>query len=65
MDTQQSLYKKYLDSLADDIKRGCVSFSIRTQILLAFYQEVEFRLSGAVNDQVTADQLLTYTYQNY
>lgn len=65
MDSAETLYQKYLHSLADDIKRGCVSFSIRTQILLAFYQEVVFRQSTAVSDDVTADQLLTYTYQNY
>jgi hypothetical protein len=65
MDSIESLYQKYLNNLADDIKKGCVSFSIRTQILLAFYQEVAFRQSAAVADNVTADQLLTYTYQNY
>jgi hypothetical protein len=65
MDTPETLYDKYLVSLGFDIQRGCISASQRTQILLAFYQEVEFRLSGNVNDEVTANQLLTYTYQNY
>ena len=65
MDTVGTLYDKYLSSLAKDIERGCASFSVRTQILLAFYQEVVFRQSAQLNDQVTADQLLTYTNQNY
>jgi hypothetical protein len=65
MDSISSLYQKYLDSLLDDIQRGCVSFSLKTQVLLAFYQEVSFRQSSAVNDTVTANNLLTYTYQNY
>jgi hypothetical protein len=65
MDSAESLYKKYLESLADDIKRGCTSFSLKTQILLAFYQEVVYRQSAAVSDEVTANQLLTYTNQNY
>jgi len=65
MDTISELYQKYLDSLSNDISRGCTSFTIKTQILLAFYQEVAYRQDPAVNDTVTADQLLTYTYQNY
>jgi hypothetical protein len=65
MDTVNDLFNKYLSSLSADIERGCSSFSIKTQILLAFYQEVMFRQSASVNDEVTANQLLTYTYQNY
>ena len=65
MDTPQSLYDKYIASQKFDIQGGCVTPSLRTQILLAFYQEVQYRLSGAVNDTVTANQLLSYTYQNY
>lgn len=65
MDTAQTLYDKYLASLGFDIRGGCTDASIKTQTLLAFYQEVLYRQSAAVDDQVTADQLLTYTYQNY
>lgn len=65
MDTPQTLYAKYLASLGYDIQGGCTSPSLRTQTLLAFYQEVLFRQSVQVNDEVTANQLLTYTYQNY
>lgn len=65
MDTPQTLYAKYLASLKFDIQGGCTDASIKTQTLLAFYQEVLYRQSSAVNDEVTADQLLTYTYQNY
>ena len=65
MDSISSLYQKYLNSLSDDIQRGCVAFSLKTQILLAFYQEVFYRQSASINDTVTADNLLTYTYQNY
>jgi hypothetical protein len=65
MDTVLELYQKYLDSLSNDINRGCTSFTIKTQVLLAFYQEVVYRQSPPVNDGVTANQLLTYTYQNY
>ena len=65
MDTPSTLYDKYLQSLSFDIQGGCTSASQKTQILLAFYQEVEYRLSGNVNDEVTANQLLTFTYQNY
>jgi hypothetical protein len=65
MDTVQTLYNKYLASLNFDIEGGCVSASQKTQILLAFYQEVVFRQSVAVDDQVTANQLLRYTYENY
>lgn len=65
MDSISSLYQKYLNSLSDDIQRGCVAFSLKTQILLAFYQEVSYRQSASINDTVTADNLLTYTYQNY
>jgi hypothetical protein len=65
MDTINELFGKYLSSLSADIERGCTSFSIKTQILLAFYQEVMFRQSAAVNDVITANQLLTYTHQNY
>lgn len=65
MDTVQTLYDKYLISLGWDIQGGCIAASLKTQTLLAFYQEVVFRQSNAVNDQVTANQLLTYTYQNY
>jgi hypothetical protein len=65
MDTVETLYGKYLASLGFDIQGGCTAASIKTQTLLAFYQEVVFRQSGAVNDNVTANQLLTFTYQNY
>jgi hypothetical protein len=65
MDTVQTLYDKYLASLGWDIQGGCVAPSQKTQTLLAFYQEVLFRQSAAVNDEVTANQLLTFTYQNY
>ena len=65
MDTTQTLYDKYLASLGWDIQGGCVAASEKTQTLLAFYQEVLYRQSNAVNDEVTANQLLTYTYQNY
>jgi hypothetical protein len=65
MDTVQQLYNKYISSLQSDIQRGCVTPTFRTQSLLAFYQEVLYRLSSAVNDEVTANQLLTYTYNNY
>jgi hypothetical protein len=65
MDTTQTLYDKYLASLGWDIQGGCTAPSLKTQTLLAFYQEVTYRQSNAVNDQVTANQLLTYTYQNY
>lgn len=64
-DTVETLYKKYLASLQFDIAGGCTSASQTTQTLLAFYQEVLYRQSAAVNDQVTADQLLTFTYENY
>lgn len=65
MDTTQTLYAKYLSSLSFDITGGCTAPSLQTQTLLAFYQEVLYRQSGAVNDTVTANQLLTFTYQNY
>jgi hypothetical protein len=65
MDTLQSLYEKYIDSLQNDIQRGCVMLSNKTQELLAFYQEVQYRQSAVVNDIVTANMLLTYTYNNY
>jgi hypothetical protein len=65
MDTVEQLYEKYLLSLQNDIARGCVSCSIKTQTLLAFYQEVVFRQSAMVNDNVTAEILLTYTANNY
>lgn len=65
MDTVESLYQKYLDCLQNDIQRGCVVFSERTQILLAFYQEVLYRQSAAVNDEITANILLEYTANNY
>lgn len=65
MDTLQTLYDKYIASQKFDIQGGCVTPSLRTQTLLAFYQEVQYRQSGAVNDTVTANQLLSYTYQNY
>jgi hypothetical protein len=65
LDTPQTLYEKYLASLQFDISRGCVAPSITTQTLLAFYQEVLYRQSAAVSDEVTANQLLTFTYQNY
>jgi hypothetical protein len=65
MDTVESLYNKYLASLSFDVSNGCVGASEQTQTLLAFYQEVLYRQSSAVDDQVTANQLLTYTYQNY
>lgn len=65
MDTVESLYQKYLASQADDIRNGCAKSSLKTQSLLAFYQEVVFRQSALVEDTLTANQLLTYTYQNY
>jgi hypothetical protein len=65
MDTTTSLYEKYLQSLSFDIQGGCTAASVKTQTLLAFYQEVLYRLSLAVNDEVTANQLLTFTFQNY
>jgi len=65
MDTLATLTAKYQTSLAFDIQGGCVAASQRTQILLAFVQEVTYRQSAAVNDEVTANQLLTFTYQNY
>lgn len=65
MDTVQTLYNKYIVSLNFDIEGGCVSPSQKTQTLLAFYQEVIYRQSSAVQDQVTANQLLKYTYENY
>lgn len=65
MDTLETLYAKYLASLGFDIKGGCTAASERTQILLAFVQEVSYRQSSAVNDEITADQLLRFTYQNY
>jgi len=65
MDTVETLYGKYLASLGFDIQGGCTAASIKTQTLLAFCQEVVYRQSGAVNDDVTANQLLTFTYQNY
>jgi hypothetical protein len=65
MDTILSLYDKFLHSQYHDIERGCVVLSLRTQILLAFVQEVEFRQSAVVNDTVTANMLLTYTANNY
>jgi len=65
MDTIETLNQKYLASLGFDIQGGCTTASQQTQILLAFVQEVTFRQSLAVDDQVTANQLLTFTYQNY
>jgi hypothetical protein len=65
MDTLETLNQKYLTSLGFDIQGGCTTASQQTQILLAFIQEVIYRQSSAVNDEVTADQLLTFTYQNY
>ncbi len=65
MDTIESLYQKYVNSLQHDIERGCAGLTDKTQQLLAFYQEVQYRQSAQVNDTVTADQLLEYTYQNY
>lgn len=65
MDTLATLTAKYQASLSFDIQGGCVAASERTQILLAFVQEVTYRQSAAVNDEITANQLLTYTYQNY
>jgi len=65
MDTVESLYAKYLNSQADDIRKGCAVSSLKTQSLLAFYQEVLYRQSALVEDTVTANMLLTYTYQNY
>lgn len=65
MDTAETLYGKYLASLGFDIQGGCAAASIKTQTLLAFYQEVLYRQSSAVSDEVTANQLLTFTYQNY
>lgn len=65
MDTAQSLYEKYIASLQFDLVGGCTTPSIKTQTLLAFYQEVLFRQSAQVSDEVTANQLLTFTYNNY
>jgi hypothetical protein len=65
MDTPATLYNKYLASLQFDIQGGCSSASQMTQTLLAFYQEVLYRQSSAVSDQVTANQLLTFTFENY
>ena len=65
MDTVQSLYEKFLNSQANDIQNGCATSSVKTQTLLAFYQEVLYRQSAAVGDTLTANQLLTYTHQNY
>jgi hypothetical protein len=65
MDTPDTLYAKYIASLQFDITGGCTSPSVKTQTLLAFYQEVLFRQSVQVSDQVTANQLLTFTYNNY
>jgi hypothetical protein len=65
MDTVQSLYEKYIASLHFDVMGGCNTPSQRTQTLLAFYQEVQYRQSAQVNDGVTANQLLTFTYNNY
>lgn len=65
MDTLATLYNKYLASQQFDIQGGCTTLSLRTQILLAFYQEVQYRTSSSVNDTVTANQLLSFTYQNY
>ena len=65
MDTASSLYQKYIKSLSNDISIGCVTPSDSTTQLLAFYQEVVFRQSSQVDDQVTANQILTYTYLNY
>jgi hypothetical protein len=65
MDTAGTLYNKYLASQSFDIAGGCLTPSLKTQILLAFYQEVLYRQSSAVNDTVTANQLLAFTYENY
>jgi hypothetical protein len=65
MDTPETLYSKYITSLGFDIQGGCTVASMQTQVLLAFYQEVLFRQSSAVNDTVTADQLLRFTFENY
>ena len=65
MDTAETLYGKYLASLGFDIQGGCTAASVKTQTLLALYQEVLYRQSAAVSDEVTANQLLTFTYQNY
>lgn len=65
MDTAETLYKKYIASLGFDIQSGCAVPSITTQVLLAFYQEVLYRQSSAVDDTVTADQLLRFTFENY
>lgn len=65
MDTNQSLYNKYLNSLQQDILNGRITYSALTQTLLAFYQEVLYRQNPNIDDTVTANQLLTYTYQNY
>jgi len=65
MDTTQSLYNKYLNSLQQDILNGRITYSDQTQILLAFYQEVVYRQNVNINDTITANQLLTYTHQNY
>ena len=65
MDTTATLYDKYIASLMFDVMGGCATASTKTQTLLAFYQEVLYRQSAVVNDLVTANQLLTYTYNNY
>jgi hypothetical protein len=65
MDTLQELYNKYIRSLQNDFARGCAGATVRTQQLLAFYQEAAYRLSEQVNDEVTANTLLTYTHNNY
>jgi hypothetical protein len=65
MDTPATLYNKYLVSQSFDIAVGCFTPSLKTQTLLAFYQEVLYRQSSAVNDTVTANQLLTFTFENY
>jgi hypothetical protein len=65
MDTTATLYAKYIASLQFDVMGGCTTPSAKTQTLLAFYQEVLYRQSVQVNDEVTANQLLTYTYHNY
>jgi acyl-CoA hydrolase len=65
MDTVASLYEKFIHSQLDDIQNGCAQSSVKTQTLLAFYQEVVYRQSAAVDDTLTANQLLTYTHQNY
>lgn len=65
MDTVEELYTKFLNSQANDIQNGCATSSVKTQTLWAFYQEVLFRQSSLIDDTVTANQLLTYTHQNY